>query len=427
MGIFDFFKKKRTLLFLSFTFVSLITVVAQTTDIYVTGYLNNKKGNRVATVWKNGEKLYQLTDGERSALTSSIYVAGNDVYVAGTEDNIAGVSEGRVWKNGEMLYSFTHATQSVSAYSVVVSGKDVYVAGNWHIVGTTNRTGKVWKNGTELYSFDGSVSGMCILNNDIYVGGESGGEAKVWKNGTVCWTTNTTNFSPSVQHICESNGEIYVSFNLTSNTTVYIAKIIYGGYSFNTVWTHSYSSGYSSARVNSFAISGSDVYAAVNSTMTNYTPQIHVYKNDIVVYSKANRKGKMYLFDTNVYLALKNSYDYSLKVYKNETELYVLNEGGSLFDDIGDIFVVNHGSTSINNIQKSNISFYPNPVKDKLFIQTEAEIDKIEIYDVLGKKVFTQNVNDKTEININHLPKGIYSVSVLSGGKTIGNCKMVKQ
>ena len=420
-------KMKRTLLILSFTFMGLITIVAQSADVYVTGYLTNEKGNRVATVWKNSEKLYQLTDGEQGALTYSIYVAGNDVYVAGTENNAAGISEGRVWKNGEKLYSFTHATQSVYAYSVIVSGNDVYVAGNWHVVGTANRTGKVWKNGTELYSFDGSVSGMCILNNDIYVGGQSGGEAKVWKNGTVCWTTNTTNFSPSVQHICESNGEIYVSFNFTSSTTVYVAKIIQGGYSFNSVWTQSFSSGYSSARANSFAVSGSNVYVLVNSTMTSYTPQFFNYKNSTVIESRANRSGKMYLFDDDIYLAVKNSYDKSLKVYKNETELYILNEEGHYFDDVSDIFVVKYGNASINNIQKSDVSFYPNPVKDKLYIQTETGIDKIDIYDMLGKKVFTLNVNDKTEINISHLPKGVYAVYVFLENRIIGSNKIVKQ
>lgn len=187
---------------------TMFTMTAQNIDVYVVGYVQNEKGNRVATVWKNSEKLYQLTDGERSALAYSIYVSGNDIYVAGTEDNAGGVSEGRVWKNGKILYSFTHATQSVSAYSVIVSDNDVYVAGNWHIVGTATRTGKVWKNGTELYTFSGEITRMCIVNKDIYVGGQSGGEAKVWKNGTVCWTTNTTNFSPSVQHMCESNGDI---------------------------------------------------------------------------------------------------------------------------------------------------------------------------------------------------------------------------
>ena len=418
-------KKTRALLIVVFVFMGLSTVIAKTTDVYVAGYLDNEKGKSVATVWKNSEKLYQLTDGERDAYANGIYVSGSDVYVAGTEVNAAGRREGRVWKNGERLYSFTHSTQDVFAYSVIVSGSDVYIAGNWQVTGTANYTGKVWKNGTELYSFNGSVTRMCILNNDIYVGGQSGGEAKVWKNGTVCWTTNTTGFSPSVQHMCISNGEIYVSFNFTSYTEVYIAKIIQGGYSFNQIWTQSFPSGYSSVRATSFAVSGSNVYALINSTMPNYTPQMHIYKNGTAD-SRAGWSGTMYLFDDDIYLAVRNlSYKW-LKVYKNGEELYILNEGGTN-DNISDILVVERSNIGINNIEVNEVLVYPNPVKDKLLIQTELGIDKIEIYDMLGKEVLIQTTNDKTEINISHLPQGIYNVRIFSEGKVVGKSKIVKQ
>ena len=46
---------------------------------------------------------------------------------------------------------------------------------------------------------------------------------------------------------------------------------------------------------------------------------------------------------------------------------------------------------------------------------------------MLGKEIFTKIANGKTEINISHLPKGIYCVIVLSEGKMVGNSKIVKQ
>ena len=46
---------------------------------------------------------------------------------------------------------------------------------------------------------------------------------------------------------------------------------------------------------------------------------------------------------------------------------------------------------------------------------------------MLGKKVLNQNINEKSEINISHLPKGTYIVNILSGGKVIENRKIVKQ
>ena len=69
---------------------------------------------------------------------------------------------------------------------------------------------------------------------------------------------------------------------------------------------------------------------------------------------------------------------------------------------------------------------YPNPANDKLFIECESFVT-VKIYDMLGKEILIQNANGKTEINISHLPNGIYSVRVFSEDKIIGNGKIVKQ
>ena len=68
----------------------------------------------------------------------------------------------------------------------------------------------------------------------------------------------------------------------------------------------------------------------------------------------------------------------------------------------------------------------PNPTNSSFFVEYE-NISTIKIYDILGKEILTQNANGKTEINISHLPKGIYNVTVLSAGRVIGNSKIMKQ
>jgi len=74
----------------------------------------------------------------------------------------------------------------------------------------------------------------------------------------------------------------------------------------------------------------------------------------------------------------------------------------------------------------SGIKIYPNPVSNSFIVDYEGFI-QLKIYDMLGKEVLTQAINGKTEINISHLPKGIYSVQIISGGQVIGNSKIVKQ
>ncbi|MDR2962300.1 MAG: T9SS type A sorting domain-containing protein [Bacteroidales bacterium] len=50
----------------------------------------------------------------------------------------------------------------------------------------------------------------------------------------------------------------------------------------------------------------------------------------------------------------------------------------------------------------------------------------ITIHDILGKKIITHTLHSTTEIDVNHLQKGVYAVTVVSEGKVIGNTKIVK-
>jgi uncharacterized repeat protein (TIGR02543 family) len=311
-------------------------------DVYIAGYVSNEKGNRVAKVWKNGTELYTLTDGERGAFTSSVCVSGNDVYVAGTDKNAADISEGIVWKNGEKLYTFASgSTAFVSLCSVCVEGNDVYVAGDMRVSGSNNATGKVWKNGAELYSFSGAdISKMCISNNDIYVSGyqSNGPNAKVWKNGSEYWTTDVFGYNARTHHIFALGNDIYVSMNWISNTSAIIAKINQGNtftrlFSYANFSTPSYT-----AKAETFAVSGSgDVYAAVN-TSQNYYTQVWIYKNNTLLYGSPAGSGKMYLSGEDIYYY--RTYNRKTTVYKNETELYVLIDGGTIYDGASDILVV---------------------------------------------------------------------------------------
>ncbi len=65
-------------------------------------------------------------------------------------------------------------------------------------------------------------------------------------------------------------------------------------------------------------------------------------------------------------------------------------------------------STSIEGL-----SLYPNPVNNgKVYITTKNDLDKeIQIFDVLGKKVF-QTVLSSRELNISTLSPGVYIIKI---------------
>src|SRR5690606_13912274 len=62
-------------------------------------------------------------------------------------------------------------------------------------------------------------------------------------------------------------------------------------------------------------------------------------------------------------------------------------------------------TASIGDFEQSNVSIYPNPVSNEFMISVPSS--NIEIFDIMGKKVFEQkNVN--SSVDVSHLSKGLY-------------------
>lgn len=82
---------------------------------------------------------------------------------------------------------------------------------------------------------------------------------------------------------------------------------------------------------------------------------------------------------------------------------------------------------SVADLDNNKIAHYPNPVKDVLNIVDTKEISSIGVYDLSGKQVFTQNVNNKqAQINVSNLPTGVYIVKANVNGE-VKTFKIVKK
>lgn len=72
-------------------------------------------------------------------------------------------------------------------------------------------------------------------------------------------------------------------------------------------------------------------------------------------------------------------------------------------------------SSSIEKKTAPEINIYPNPAKEQFTISSDLESASITIYDMLGKKVVEQDVNQKnTIINSSLLANGFYIVNLIS-------------
>lgn len=69
--------------------------------------------------------------------------------------------------------------------------------------------------------------------------------------------------------------------------------------------------------------------------------------------------------------------------------------------------------------QNGTTRVYPNPVSDKMTIEAQASIDKLEIYNLIGALVYSQSdCSNKTEIAVDNLPSGIYFLRLTMGDGT---------
>ena len=71
--------------------------------------------------------------------------------------------------------------------------------------------------------------------------------------------------------------------------------------------------------------------------------------------------------------------------------------------------------TGIEDKLANNVSIYPNPVKDRLYIETESEIEDIVVFDIYGKSQnlrISESQNLNISIDVSNLNSGVYFVKI---------------
>ncbi len=82
--------------------------------------------------------------------------------------------------------------------------------------------------------------------------------------------------------------------------------------------------------------------------------------------------------------------------------------------------------SSINSIELTNISIYPNPTQDYIVVNAPVSNLGISIIDVLGTELYTTSTTSlNTKIPLSYLPKGTYMV-VLQSGSAITTQRLIK-
>ncbi len=75
--------------------------------------------------------------------------------------------------------------------------------------------------------------------------------------------------------------------------------------------------------------------------------------------------------------------------------------------------VYQNTTLSVSDNDLKNILFYPSPALDTMYIETTHSLDKVEVFDISGKKVLTA-INPQTAIDVSSLKSGLYILKVYS-------------
>ena len=108
----------------------------------------------------------------------------------------------------------------------------------------------------------------------------------------------------------------------------------------------------------------------------------------------------------------------TLSGYNNETyfAFYAFSDTSGVDNDLFiDNFQITASSLSdtagVEDESLVTLNMYPNPAIDVLNISSQSTINTVEIFNILGQKVITMQVEDTSaEINVSNLNAGIYLI-----------------
>ncbi|MGQ7944343.1 chondroitinase family polysaccharide lyase [Flavobacterium sp. WC2509] len=87
-------------------------------------------------------------------------------------------------------------------------------------------------------------------------------------------------------------------------------------------------------------------------------------------------------------------------------------------------------SLSIGNFERENgVTFYPNPVKDVLYIDLAKDnrTTEAQVFDMQGRMLLNQKLNGSNAVNVSKLSTGIYIVKIYAGSEKIVSKKIIKK
>ncbi len=214
---------------------------------------------------------------------------------------------------------------------------------------------------------------------------------------------------PSLELTTNSVGEFYIKLNNEDNISA-----------FELEFTYDNSLGFSVSSIdlieslNAFDISYTTTEIENNLTKVKiiaYTMSMNTIPNDIRELIKIT-------YETNNSAILDLSFLSAIFTNQDLENIDVTTVNGQ--------FVINEDNTFVSNPEKSKISIYPNPAKDKLFVSGNVENANLKIFNLQSQLVLEKVLTDDKTIDISKLEIGLYTVKIQTKNNIFIN-KLIKK
>lgn len=125
----------------------------------------------------------------------------------------------------------------------------------------------------------------------------------------------------------------------------------------------------------------------------------------------------------NLNIPLTESFQTEAVTYSDDFNYYISAEKNVLGSAA--LYSLVSTTLSVEDVNLVQNEIYPNPAGESLTIKSKKDLDKVEIYDYLGKKVFEDSSVSKN-IDISELSKGVYILKLHSESGTT-SLKFIKE
>jgi hypothetical protein len=122
-----------------------------------------------------------------------------------------------------------------------------------------------------------------------------------------------------------------------------------------------------------------------------------------------------------------STYTDSTFTWWNNSKGYFLAQASYIGGALNEIDYQDYLFVGKPELNLSNFSVYPNPARERLFIDTDGKNYDLQVTDILGRKLLTQSLRGpKTEIDLTGLPEGLALYAILGkGGEVLQSGKLI--